>query len=236
MKDYETHTKQLYNQIQNVWPDNRWYNYTRNNIVSFIDKYKNLFTDESTTINAGSGGSVYDLRGTMYHVDIAENLISGLPNAVVSSIESLPFEDKTFDSAICVGSVINYCSALTDLSELSRVLKPKSFIILEYERSQTGELFFSDKYNKSSIIQQYTYNNQPEHNLWLYSDKYINNILAENGYRIVDNIYFHSISAIVNRFIDNEDTSGKYCFIDNILPSALRKISAHNRILLCERD
>ena len=34
-----------------------------------------------------------------------------------------------FDTAICVGSVINYCDALTALSEIYRVLKHDSYLI-----------------------------------------------------------------------------------------------------------
>lgn len=236
MKKYEEQAQSLYNKVKKVWPDNCWYNYTHNTILSFIYKYESLFSNNSSIINAGSGGAVYNLKGTMYHVDLAKNLLNGLENAVIASIESIPYEDNKFDSAICVGSVVNYCNVLTALEELSRVLKQKSIMILEYERSQTGELFFTKEYNQNSSLQIYNYNNQNNHKLWLYSDRYINNILTKCEFKIVDCLYFHTFSAVVNRFINNEEKAGKFVQIDKMLLNSIKRKVAHNRIILCERN
>ena len=70
-------------------------------------------------LNAGSGGSIYNgISGKFFHVDISDKFIKELPNSYVASIENLPFNTNFFDTAICVGSVINYCDALTALSEI----------------------------------------------------------------------------------------------------------------------
>lgn len=236
MKEYEEQAQSLYNKVKKVWPDNCWYTYTHNMILDFIYKYRSLFSSNSSIINAGSGDAVYDLKGTIYNVDLAENLLKNLENAVVASIENIPYEDDKFDSAICVGSVVNYCNVLTALEELSRVLKQKSIMILEYERSQTGELFFTKEYNQNSSLQIYDYNNQYGHKLWLYSDQYIDNILIECGFKIVDCLYFHTFSAVANRFINNEVKAGKFAKMDKILLNTIKRKAAHNRIILCERS
>lgn len=236
MKEYENQTQMLYNKMKKVWPDNSWYSYTQNIILNFIYKYKPLFKVNSSIINAGSGGTVYDLNGTIYHVDLAKNLLDGLQHSVIASIENIPYEDNKFDSAICVGSVVNYCNVLTALEELSRVLKQKSIMILEYERSQSGELFFTKKYNQNSCLQIYTYNNQEGHKLWLYSDQYIDDILAECGFDIIDCVYFHALSAVVNRLINNEEKAGEFAKMDNIILNSIKQKAAHNRIVLCKRS
>ena len=48
------------------------------------------------------------------------------------------------------------------------MLKHDSYLILEYERSSTGELIFQKDYNKSITLQVYQYNNQDNHKIWLY--------------------------------------------------------------------
>ena len=77
MKDYEKQTQEIYNQMSCIWPqDNSWYDYTHSQILKFIYKNKSIFNSEDKVLNAGSGGTVYDIRGNMYHVDLATNLIN----------------------------------------------------------------------------------------------------------------------------------------------------------------
>lgn len=189
----------LYNTAESAWPnDNAWYDYTRKKIIDFITSNVNN-TDNKKILNAGSGGSTYNLEGDMYHVDLAENLISKFPNHYVASIEKMPFKDSFFDIAICVGSVINYNSAFEDIFEISRVMLPLSVLVLEYERSYTGELLFKNNYGKGSTMQIYDYNGQSNHKLWLFSDKYINNILLSAGFVIEKEEMFHCC----NKFVQN---------------------------------
>ncbi len=234
MKDYERETQKLYDEIEKIWPDDHsWYDYTHNRIIEFINNNRNIFLKDDKILNAGSGGSIYQgIKGVFYHVDISDKFIKKLPNHFVASIENLPFENTFFDSVICVGSVVNYCNSLTAISEIYRVLKEHSYLILEYERSQTGELLFSKEYAKSVSQQIYRFNNQENHKLWLYSDRYIDNILENIGFKIIKSEYYHVISALSNRFINNELKAGAFAKYDNCIPSFLQKQLAHNRILL----
>ncbi len=237
MKDYEKQTQEIYSKMNYIWPvENSWYNYTHSQILEFIYKNKKIFKKTDKILNAGSGGSEYDIDGTIYHVDLATNLINHLPNSFTSSIEEMPFSSGFFNSTICVGSVINYCNALTAISEIARVMQIGGYLIIEYERSLTGELFLKRGYGKNTIKQIYTFNNERNHNLWLYSDKYINHILQENGFDIINAKLFHSLSALENRFLDNEIKSGHASKYDKYIPNWLAYRLAHNRILLCKKS
>lgn len=236
MKEYEKRAQELYNSIDCIWPNyNAWYDYTHTQIINFILKHSRLLNDKSKILNAGSGGAEYEIAGEFYHVDLAERHIQGYPRHYVSSIEKMPFNDSTFDFTICVGSVINYCNALTALSEIGRVTKDNSYLILEYERSLTGELLFNSNRGKSTTLQVYKYNGQDNHKLWLYSDKYIDNILKELNYSVIDEKYFHSLSSIYNKFFNNECKAGKIAKFDKCLPNLIKTKFAHNRIMICKK-
>lgn len=130
IEEYEKETRLLYDQIDQIWPDNnKWYDYTHRRIIQFITDNQDIFNTNSKILNAGSGGSIYkDLTGVFYHVDISDKFIKNLPNSYVASVERMPFDSAFFDASICVGSVINYCNALSAISEIYRVLKHNSFL------------------------------------------------------------------------------------------------------------
>lgn len=195
-----------------------------------------MFDDTHRVLNAGSGGECYDgLRGDFFHVDISEKFIKNLKNSFVSSVEQLPFDNSFFDTVICVGSVVNYCDVLFAISEFNRVLKRGSYLFLEYERSQTGELFLDPQYGASTTIQSYHYNNQENHKLWLYSDSYLNQILKAYSFCILESDYYHSLSSLCNKVIHNEGKAGTITRFDRVLPVSLQKKLAHNRIILCRK-
>ena len=91
-------THEIYSSMETVWPEaSYWYNFTHKCIIEFIEYTLNSrLTNKSLYLNAGSGGSQYNLSGTCYHLDIAENLINKFPNYYVASIENMPFKDELF--------------------------------------------------------------------------------------------------------------------------------------------
>lgn len=188
---------------------------------------------ESIYLNAGSGGSEYELQGLCHHVDIAENLISKFERYTVASIENLPLESNIFDAVICVGSVLNYCDSVTSIKELARVLKQGGYLVLEFERSNSGELWFTSEYGKNATRQQYDYMGHT-HSLWLYSEKMITQILNECGLTVIKHERFHCVSALINRITHKEEYSGKFAHYDTLV-RPLSYILAHNTILLCKK-
>lgn len=228
--------KEIYSALEKVWPDhNRWYDHTHQIIIKFIeDNLISILNNDSLYLNAGSGGSTYNLPGNCYHVDIAENLIKTLPNYYVASIEKLPFPNNTFDASICVGSVINYCSAIESLTELIRTLKPNGYLILEFERSNTAELWFTKDYGKQATMQKYEYLNHI-HTLWLYAEKYIKEILNQHNMCIKKYKRFHNLSALSNRITHKEEMSGKFGKYDTFF-TPISGFMAHNVIMLCVKQ
>ena len=233
MKEYNMHTekiKELYNSSPRAWPkQDRWHRHTKRNIEDKI--YEWLVTSPETSIlNAGSGGTVYDIEGNITHFDIAENLIKDLPNYVVGSIEDMPFPDQNFDVVICVGSVLNYVQLFPTLNELYRVIKPGGRLILEFERSNSAELWFKKEYGKNCIYRIYQYNGQ-EHGLWLYSEKFVKQTLETMGLILKRHYRFHNISSILSKFNFHMDTIINSTSLDNIT-QMLSYFSAHNCIFL----
>lgn len=233
MKKESTH--EIYSSMENVWPESsHWYDFTHKQIINFIeDTLNSKLTNASLYLNAGSGGSEYNILGTCYHLDIVENLINGFPNHYVASIENMPFRDNMFDAIICVGSVLNYCSAMESINELTRVLKPGGFLILEFERSNTAELWLNKEYGKNATLQNYEYLNHT-HSLWLYAENYIKELLYQNDTSVIKQNRFHNLSAAINRITKNEELAGKFGKFDSIfLPVSY--FMSHNMIMLCQK-
>ncbi len=183
-----------------------------------IEKYiHNLnFNKNSYILNAGSGGNTYNLNYKIHHVDIAENKIEHFDSYTVSSIEKLPFTNNEFSDVICVGSVINYTDAFTSISELSRVLRPKGQLILEFESSHGFEYLGTENFGKPSAIVKTEYCGEP-HKQWIYSYKYIKNILRVNNIKIKSVYRYHLLSAINYNLYRDENRAAKYTKFDSIL-------------------
>lgn len=232
----EESTEDIYTSMDKVWPENnRWYNYTLQCITRFvISSLQCRLKDSSIYLNAGSGGSSYNLPGNCVHVDIAENLIRMLPCYVVASIEDLPFPENTFDATICVGSVLNYCDAVKSITELARTLRPSGYLVLEFERSNTGELWGTKEYGKGVTLQKYEYLGHT-HTLFLYSECMILQLLRDCGLQVIKHRRFHNLSALANRLTKQEEPSGRFGRLDPLF-TPISYYTAHNIILLCRKQ
>lgn len=234
--DEETeHVRNLYNDAEQVWPYNDpWHLYVKNTINKYILKW----CDSKSTnyiLNAGSGGTDYEIQGEICHLDIADKKISNKNINVVGTIEDIPLEDNSFDYIICVGSVINYIHNIGKaISEFKRVLKPKGKLILEYERSNTAELLFTKQHGIDCHYQKYFYNGQI-HGLWLYSDKLINQIMAVNGFKRTKQFRFHTLSALGEKMKLSLKTQCRLTKLDNLIYPFSYNL-AHNRISLWQKS
>lgn len=202
----------FYNHADNVWEQDAWYDYTTYMIQHMIQKAN--IPSEDYILNAGSGGSTYGLENKMNHLDIANDKISQFPLHTVSSIEDTPFIDATFETAICVGSVLNYCNATETIHELNRVLKPKGKLLLEFESSASFEYANKPYYGNPHHIVDLAYEGQVE-SQWIYSPKYILDCLAENNFTVRTITPFHILSAIAYRKQD-EQLAAKWSKLDFI--------------------
>jgi len=218
--------KKFYENVDTVWPkNNKWHFVNQKEIVKFIRKLN--LKQNYNILNAGSGGNNYELDIDMYHVDIAENKISKYQYYIVSNIEKMPFTNEYFDVALCVGSVINYCDAIATIHELSRVIKHKGLLILEFENSFSFEFKNTDAFKSNASVITTTYFNKP-HIMWVYSLDYIISILSNYNF-IIDKVYsYHILSSLIYYYTKNENKSAKYAIFDMIL-IAIRKIFSANQ-------
>ena len=101
-------------------------------------------------LNAGSGGSDYGIPVSMTHYDLMA--LPSIPSGkfIQGDVEQMPFSDGSFNAVLCVGSVLNYCDPTRCLSEISRVLAPGGFAILEYERSGSAEYIWQRGFASSA--------------------------------------------------------------------------------------
>lgn len=227
--------RDMYNNMNEIWPeDDKWYQYTHSQIDYFLQKIssKHKFMNNTIILNAGSGGNTYKIPGIHYHIDIAEQKIKNLPNSCVGTIEELPYTDEFFDVCICVGSVINYCDAFVAIGEMARVLKKDGLFILDYDQSHSFEFLGTSHYNKTADIIE-TFNSGYVDRTWIYSHKYISNILKRFHFNILDTHYYHTLSPLVYRITHNETKAASFAKCDKCLSRIpiINKLSCN--IILC---
>lgn len=221
-----------YNGLASVWPANDpWYQHTQSQISDFICKHP--FNKTDYVLNAGSGDKDYNIIGRVHCVDIAEERIKDKPLFTVASIEDMPFEDKSFDGIVCVGSVLNYCDAVAAISELSRVLRSKGKMLLEFESSCSYEYKGTSSYAANADLVITSYYGQP-HKIWLFSPQYIKSLLYQNGFKILTKEYFHILSTFAYSLGKSEVEAARYAKYDKIakLIPCIRKLGC-NVILEC---
>lgn len=229
-----------FNRMNEIWQLNdRWHWYTHKKINKYIKNfiYNSNIDKNNLILNAGSGGNDYGLEAyNILHVDIAKEKIKKYPKYILSSVEKIPVESNSFDICICVGSVINYCSPESSLTELQRVLKPGGCLILEFEKTNSLELIGSKYFNKSAIIVPTFYNRKPE-KLWMYDEKYIFEVLERNKFRSINFERFHIISPLIYKLCKNENFASYFASIDFVFKfiPMLKKFSS-NIILTCKKE
>lgn len=218
------------------WPEQDvWHKYTFSSIKHTVEHWLADCSDESMTIlNAGSGGTEYETKGNLIHLDIVEKYVCQFEKYLVGSIESINLPDSSIDGIICVGSVLNYADAQRSISEFSRILKPNAFLILEFERSDSAEFLWTKQHGKDIFSKEYIYNQQT-HFLWMYSEKHICQLLKYYNLRICKRKRLHSVSSLLYRLGMSESKAAPYSKFDAI--SQLLSYSlAHNVILLGTKE
>lgn len=226
--------RDFYNTTKAIWaPTDYWHQWSYNQIKKYLSKLK--ISPQEHVLNAGSGGNSYNINCDMIHVDIAEEKLKSIPNAVVSTVENMPFTSSIFNRVICVGSVINYCDASATITEFSRVLKTNGILILEFENSGGFEYKGTPIYNKSAGVVTVKFQGK-NHKQWLYSLPYIKALLKANSFSI-ENIFAYQIcSSLALHLCGNESKAVKYARFD-CMARKIPQIAAHanNYIICCKK-
>lgn len=227
--------KTFYEESSTVWPENdKWHLVNQQEIKNYLHKIN--FPSNANILNVGSGGNNYGLLCPMWHLDVAANKIDYLDNYIVGSAEAIPCPDNTFSHVICVGSVLNYCDAIKVINEIVRVLKPNGSLILEFEGSYSFEYFLTTAFRKSAAIANTMYFGKP-HQMWVYSEKYIINLLKQSSFLIQETYRFHILSSLAYKICNDENLASKYSRYDCLLRQIpIIKKYAANIILFCTKS
>lgn len=227
--------KKFYNATPEIWAaDDQWHQWSLRQLQRYLNGI--TFSSQDSVLNAGSGGNSYNIScGEMVHVDVAEKKLEGIPNAVVSSVESMPFPDARFDGIVCVGSVINYCDAGAVIAEFSRLSKPGAVLVLEFESSGGFEYRKSACYKESATVVTVQFQGSA-HTQWLYSVPYIKSLLKAYRFSIQDVFPYHICSAFALSSNGQEEKSVKFARFDT-LARRIPLLAAHanNHIIRCSK-
>ncbi len=228
--------KKFYNEVPEIWaPTDTWHQWSRGQIQKYLNAVP--FSCQGSILNAGSGGNDYGIPcREMIHVDVAEKKLVGLKNAVVSSVESMPFPNSRFDGIVCVGSVINYCDAGAVIAEFSRVSKPGALLVLEFENSAGYEYRKKACYKKSAAVVTVQFQGSA-HTQWLYSFQYIKSLLEAHHFSI-QNIYpYHICSSLALSLNGLEEKSAGFARLDTLIRK-IPPLAAHanNFIIRCSKS
>lgn len=227
-----------YSTIDTIWQNSDlWHWHTRSRIHDFLSarvESINIARGEQI-LNIGSGGETYGFHPhVQVHVDITDRHLSG-KIGVVADAERLPFQPTIFAHAICVGSVVNYCSLMEVISEIERVLTPGGFLVLEYETSDSFEYIGTQAYGRDIAVVETFYQGKQE-KLWVYSNSHVKGILSTLGFKINCTKRIHRISSLAYRLGCNDSESTKFAFLDPfaaVIPWVCRHSS--NVILFCRK-
>jgi len=192
--------------------------------------------DGQSILNAGAGGNDLGLHPPpTISLDISEIRIAHSPNPVVASIEAMPLANQTVDTILCVGSVINYCDAAGAISEFSRVLRLKGYLVLEFESSRSAELLTQDAYGRPVAVAETFFAGQQEA-VWVYSPEYIKNLLSAAGFATIRAVPIQILSPWVLLITHSVRTASVVARLDRLtkrFPVLSRWASNH--LLICQK-
>ena len=188
----------LYADGQRVWDlSDRWNKLKRQRIDRFCRKQLRRHSIPlQQVLDVGAGNDGYDWIPThAIRVDRFINQVTSYPTAVVGDVEQLPFRSGTFDTTICVGSVINYASAVEAVAELMRVTGVGGWLILHFESSASFEHVGTSRWRASASPLD-TINSSRDDHIWIYSPELIRSSIKANGGAVVEARAFHILSSL----------------------------------------
>ena len=229
--------RQKYNQIDEIWSDvDHWHTRSRREIFDAVERLNKLHPEpHELVIDIGAGGQPQRVPSRSYvQADIAAELLRGNANAVCADAHRLPFADAAADCVMCVGAVVNYCSLPDIVSEISRIAAPGAMLVMHIELSNSFEFFLTPHYRADAAFIKTFY--KGEESIWVYSDRYARQVLAEAQFQIVDTRYFHIASALAYRVLKKPNVAVKLSGLDAVL-GAIPRIGgiADSALFICRK-
>lgn len=214
-----------------------WHAYSQTIVHSTAKNwyYRYAHSRGPRVLNAGSGGSDYGISECMTHLDLFESRIAHCDRRMVGDIAEIPSAADSFDTILCVGSVINYADPLRAIREFSRVLRPGGVLIMEYERSASFEYLSRNGFSRGCCRVETFYGRVPTH-VWVYGDGFVDGLLTASGFGQLEETRFHAFSSVVLAFTKSPAIAARFTLGDRTIAQVwpLRAI-ASNRILAVEK-
>jgi len=196
----------------------RWHRFTATELQREIAHFwKSMpIPADCAILNAGAGGNDLDLLpDNTINLDISERRIQSSTFPVVGSVEAVPFKDHCVDIVLCIGSVINYADAALTISEFERVLRPNGMLILEFESSKSAELITQEAFGRSAAVAETFYCGRAEA-VWVYSPKYIFNLLRAAGFTARKHVAVHVLSPWILLLLRNLNAATLIARLDRV--------------------
>ena len=136
--------RSLYAGLPELYPaEDTWHRVTHQWIASQVRKvvpFESVRRD-SPLLNLGSAGVSFGFpESATLHVDIHSAGFSHDQRLVIADIQRLPPLGMTFATCLCVGSVLNHCTAAEVIANIHSVLRPGGMLLLEFESSRSFAL------------------------------------------------------------------------------------------------
>ena len=159
--------RNFYNQTAGLYEERHkspWFHLVRKKETEIIERFK-----KGKTLDLGCGTG-YHMKHADVGVDISEEMLKGIDNNVrVMDGEKLDFPDNSFDTVLCILSVLNLCEDHKKMvSEIRRVLKPNGRIILS-----VSSIYDQPKPTKEDVQIKNIITNKLKCKINLFSKKYM---------------------------------------------------------------
>src|SRR5205807_1998734 len=110
------------------------------------------------------------------HVDIHDHGFRVDQRLLVADIQRLPSLGRSFSTCLCVGSVLNHCSAPEVIAGIATALRTGGLLVLEFESSRSFEFLGSASWGRAVALVQTVYQDRVV-KLWAYSPGHIRALL-----------------------------------------------------------
>ena len=205
-----------YDQQDEIWPESdAWHSHLRKQYRKFFaEVVGQLKAPNDCVVNIGSAGDDYSVHGEPHiHVDLSARLLPKNGCAIVADAQALPLMDACAGMAMAIGSVINYCSALEFVQEVSRIVAAGGYVIFDFEQSSGYEHFGDKNRGKSAFLAVTEYDGDAER-IWFYSKDFIREALENAGFDIVLLWPIHVLSSLAYGLTKNDNISNRFSRYD----------------------
>ena len=128
--------KYLYDDLYKLEEIHWWHKAKRNLVSYFLQKYLKDKTNKILDAGCGTGKNLeaFSKYGRVWGIDLANDAISfckkrGFKNVIAGSIESIPFDNGTFDCVTAL-DVLEHVDDSKALKEINRVLNREGILII----------------------------------------------------------------------------------------------------------